>query len=86
MRIVWDEPKRRATLETRGLDFATLTADFFETALITATRAGRFHAVGMHHGLPTTVIFLPLGTEAISIISMRTASTKERTQWRRSHP
>ena len=69
MRIVWDEPKRRATglAKPEDSDFGdALPLDFFETALIFTrdSAPARFHA-SRHalHGLPTnTVIFLPLGT------------------------
>ena len=44
-----------------------------------ASRQGRFKAIGWLDGAPTTVIFAPLGTEALAVISMRRASRKERT-------
>jgi uncharacterized DUF497 family protein len=78
MIIVWDEPKRLSNLAARGLDFASLTVDFFSAAVIFAAKQGRFLAVGIHNGNAVTVVYKPLGTEAISIISMRRASTKER--------
>jgi uncharacterized DUF497 family protein len=79
MRIVWDEPKRVANLQKRQLDFEWLEMAFFADAIVVQTRLGRFKAIGWFDGLPTTVIFKPLGSEAISVISMRRASRKERT-------
>ena len=79
MRIVWDEPKRLDTLARRGLDFARLDADFFEDAVTTPAKEGRFRAIGRFEETIVTVIFLPLGTEAIAVVSMRKASRKERT-------
>jgi uncharacterized DUF497 family protein len=81
MRILWDEPKRRSTLAQRGVDFASLDPAFFEEATVMPVRNGRFRAVGSLGGAIVAVIFAPLGTEAISVISMRRASRKER----RSH-
>lgn len=46
MRVVWDEPKRRANLDKHGFDFADLTMDFFADAKIVPAKAGRFVAVG----------------------------------------
>ncbi len=81
MRIVWDEPKRLANLEKHGLDFADLSVPFFEGATIYPARAGRLMAVGDLNGrIVLAVIFLPLGTEGISVISMRPASSEERRQ------
>jgi uncharacterized DUF497 family protein len=78
MRIVWDSPKRLWTLDRRGLDFGDLTIEFFENAMIAGARDGRFKAVGEFHGQTVTVIFKPLGGEAISVISMRRSNRKER--------
>jgi uncharacterized protein len=78
MRIVWDEPKRERNLRERRLDFADLPIEFFATATITGARQGRVKATGAFHDVMLTVIFKPLGTEAISIISMRRASRNER--------
>jgi uncharacterized DUF497 family protein len=80
MRIVWDEPKRLANLAKHGLDFADLDADFFSEAVLARSGKGRFVAVGEWAGIAITVVFRPLGVEAISVISMRPASRKERKQ------
>jgi uncharacterized DUF497 family protein len=77
--IIWDEPKRLANLDKHGLDFALVDLDFFAGALVVASAAGRFKAVGLIGGVLTAVvIFAPLGQEAVSIISLRRANRKER--------
>lgn len=78
MKILWDEPKRQSTLRERGIDFAHVTMDFIAQAEFRGTREGRSKVVGLLNGDIVTVIFKPLGSEAISIISMRRASRKER--------
>jgi uncharacterized protein len=79
MRIVWDEPKRRMNLIKHRLDFAELTVDFFQTAYIEESKNDRFKAIGEFKGqLVIVVVFRPLGSEAISLISMRPASRRER--------
>lgn len=76
--IVWDEPKRLQTLAKRGLDFEDLDEAFFLEATVVPAKAGRLMAVGVLHGQVIAVIFAALGSEAISVISMRRASRKER--------
>ena len=79
MKIVWDEIKRKTNLLKHGLDFADLDPDFFAEALVVRSREGRFVAVGEFKGqFVTAVVFRRLGTEAVSIISMRPASRRER--------
>jgi uncharacterized protein len=80
MRIVWDELKRVTNLAKHGLDFADLDPDFFAAAMVSpAKKMDRFVAVGEYDsGIIVTVVFRPLGAEAISVISMRPASRKER--------
>ena len=80
MVIIWDELKRLSNFAKPGLDFASLEADFdFETTHITQSKDGRFKAVGMLNSSPVVVIFATLGAEAISIVSLRPESRKERT-------
>jgi uncharacterized DUF497 family protein len=83
LKIVWDEPKRAANVEARGLDMADLEYDFefFANATIYAGKKGRFVAVGEKGGRIIAVVYQPLGTEAISLVSMRPASRKERRLW-----
>lgn len=79
MKIVWDEPKRQQNLAKHGMDFADLTLEFFLSAYVGAAKEGRFKAIGKVDGqLVVVVVFKPLGTEALSIISMRRANRKER--------
>ncbi len=40
MIIVWDEPKRLANIDKHGLDFADLSLEFFERALIRPAKRG----------------------------------------------
>lgn len=76
--ITWDEPKRRDTLATRGLDFADLTPEFFANAIIRPAKHGRFQALGLLDSTALSVVFAALGTQGISVISMRRASVAER--------
>lgn len=82
--ITWDEPKRLANFDKHGFDFADLTADFFAAALIVPAKLGRFKAIGTLDDGTVAVIFVRLGTQGISVISMRTAGVKERElfKWR----
>jgi uncharacterized DUF497 family protein len=78
MQIVWDEPKRLANLFKHGLDFAALDEEFFERAVFYQARAPRLRAIALQDERMITVIFTLLGSEAISVISMRPASVAER--------
>ncbi|WP_234729705.1 BrnT family toxin [Acidocella facilis] len=80
MIIVWDEPKRLQNLAKHGLDFAEFEAGFdADTALVVTAKGGRFMMIGMFRGvLLAAVVAAPLGAEAISLVSMRPASKKER--------
>lgn len=81
MKIVWDEPKRQYNLTKHGLDFATLTIEFFEFAHIEVAKKDRFLALGELDGIAIiAVVFRPLGSEAVSVISMRRASIRERSR------
>jgi len=78
MKIVWDETKRAKNLRERGLDFASVSMEFFAEATVVEAKKGRSKAIGMFEGRLLTVIFKPLGREALSVVSMRRASRKER--------
>ncbi len=79
MNIVWDEPKREANLAKHGMDFATLTVEFFEGSTVYPAKEGRYLAIGELNGqIIVAVVFKPLGSEALSVVSMRPASKKER--------
>lgn len=86
MRIIWDEPKRRTTLVKHGLDFAHLTPDFFVAAVVRRVRQDRQQAIGPFAGRMVAVVFLPLGTEGVSVVSMRPASRKERQLYEDENP
>ena len=88
MLMTWDPIKREKNLlpepAGHGMDFADARDRFeWETAMISETYASahggkRFTAVGFLDGKLVALIFSPLGTEAISAISLRTASNRER--------
>jgi len=78
MEIVWDEPKRLANIARHGMDFADLDQAFFEGSVIVPAKSGRLIAVGRHRSGTIVVVFVVLGTEGLSVISMRPASRKER--------
>ena len=79
MLITYDEPKRQTNISKHGLDFADLTIEFFEAAVVFDTANDRLMAIGEFKGqIIIAVVFKPLGTEALSVISMRPASRKER--------
>jgi hypothetical protein len=80
MIIVWDEPKRLANLDKHGIDFADIDEAFFLSAIVRPARLGRFAAIGWLDGV-IVVIFAVLGSEGVSIISARPASSKEREFW-----
>ncbi|MCW2286385.1 uncharacterized DUF497 family protein [Rhodoblastus acidophilus] len=79
MVITWDERKRLANLAKHGLDFSDLTPEFFQSSIVFPAKAGRHLAIGrMGNVYFAAVVFVPLGSEAISVVSMRPASKKER--------
>lgn len=79
MQIVWDELKRKRNLAKHGMDFADLTVEFFEASTAYPAREGRLLAIGELDGrVVIAVVFKPVGSEALSVISMRPASRKER--------
>ncbi|MCV3738176.1 BrnT family toxin [Rhizobium sp. TRM96647] len=78
MKIVWDEPKRVANLEKHGLDFTALSLEFFLASVVIPAKDGRSKAIGRLRDGTVVVIFLTLGTEALSVISMRPARKDER--------
>jgi uncharacterized DUF497 family protein len=78
MKIVWDEPKRLANIASHGMDFADLDEAFFEGSVIVPAKSGRLIAVSRHHSGIILVVFVALGNEGLSVVSMRPASRKER--------
>jgi uncharacterized DUF497 family protein len=73
-----DEPKRLANLDKNGFDLADVVHFEWEAALITMTYTKRFKAVGRYDDGTAVVIYAELGTEAISIVSFRSANARER--------
>jgi len=84
MEVVWDEPKRERNLVDHRLDFADIRQGFeFKRAVVRPTYPGkdgrpRFKAIGLLGDRLIAVVFSPLGTEGISLISMRRAGRSER--------
>jgi uncharacterized protein len=78
MKILWDEPKRLANLDKHGLDFADLNETFFDNALVVQSHSNRWRAIGKNIRGVIVVVFVTLGNEAVSVISMRPASRDER--------
>ncbi|MHB0952858.1 MAG: BrnT family toxin [Allorhizobium sp.] len=78
MEIVWDERKRLANIDKHGLDFADLTLEFFLSAAIRPAKVGRFQAIGRLGDGTISVIFIALGLQGLSVISMRPANAEER--------
>jgi uncharacterized DUF497 family protein len=78
MHLVWDEPKRLSNLVKHGFDFADLTEAWFIDASVHPARDNRFMAIGRLGDRTIVVIAAQLGTEAISIVSMRPAKPAER--------
>jgi uncharacterized DUF497 family protein len=88
MKIVWDEPKRLANLDKHGLDFADFEECFswddFLVFPVRPSRTGRarHQMIGtLADELVVVAIVSPLGTEALSLVSLRPASGKERTRY-----
>ncbi|MDQ2892502.1 MAG: BrnT family toxin [Pseudomonadota bacterium] len=76
--IVWDEPKRQRNLAKHGLDFADLDEWFFLGAVTALAKDDRYIAIGRLADGTIAGVYALLGSEAISVISMRPASRKER--------
>lgn len=70
--------------EGHGLDFADVEDGFdFGSAVVVPAKPGRdgrarFMALGFFRTCLHALVFSPLGSEGISLISFRPASTKER--------
>jgi uncharacterized DUF497 family protein len=80
IRIAWDEPKRQANIEKHGLEFGSVTLDVLVNArLVRPARHGRLGIISkLASGKVVAMIVQPLGSEAVSIVSLRPASEKER--------
>lgn len=60
------------------MDFAGLGDRFFDTALVLQAARNRYRAIGVNICGVISLIFTAYGTEAVSIISVRPASKKEK--------
>jgi uncharacterized DUF497 family protein len=78
MKILWDEPKRRANIDKHGLDFADLKLEFFIHSVIIQAKLNRYLAIGRISTHAIAVVFVTLGREAVSVMSMRPASRSEK--------
>ena len=85
MRIIIDEPKRLSNLRKHGLDMADFAEGFdFNGAKVFPaypSRAGRtrFGLIGwFNSAVVVAAIVSPLGTEALSLVSLSVASQQER--------
>lgn len=78
MKLVWDERKRLANLTKHKLDFADVIFFDWEGCHISKAHSGRSKAVGRFRDGTSVVVYATLGTEAMSVISFRPASAKER--------
>ncbi|MBY5648408.1 hypothetical protein HFO45_09065 [Rhizobium leguminosarum] len=78
MKISWDEAKRIANLQKHGFDFEDVYSFDWKNAVITTSHGGRFKAIGYYEDGTAVVVYALLGSEAVSIISFRPASNKER--------
>lgn len=86
MKIVWDERKRISNLAKHGIDFVHVDSFDWSTAVYGAAHLSRYgqrrlKATGSQSGVLVTIVFAFLGSEAISLISIRTASAKERKEF-----
>lgn len=59
-------------------DFEDVYFFDWKNAVITTSHGGRFKAIGYYEDGTSVVVYALLGSEAISIISFRPASNKER--------
>ncbi|TNC12472.1 hypothetical protein FF100_16820 [Methylobacterium terricola] len=85
MKIVFDESKRRMALAKHGYDFADFDRCFDrETALVLPTRPSRtgrarYLLIGRWNGeIVVLAVVSPLGSEALSLVSLRRADKQER--------
>jgi len=78
MTIVGEEAKRLSNLAKHGLDFADLDEGFFLSSMVVPARSGRHMAIGRLADGVIAVVFAVLGSEGVSVISMRPASRRER--------
>ena len=88
MMIVYGETKRLANLDKHGLDMDDFAEGFdFRSAIRFGAHAStsgrrRFALIGWFRGeLVVVAIISPLGSEALSLVSLRPANVKERARY-----
>lgn len=86
--IVYDEAKRLSNLDKHGLDMDGFCDGFdFRSAIqfgahVSTTGRERFGFIGWLNGVLVVVaIVSPLGSEALSLVSLRPANVKERARY-----
>lgn len=90
MIFTFDEPKRQANIAKHGFDLAEFEGAFSFGRFLSlptkpsATGRERFKLLGSWRGETVVVVIVsPLGTEAVDIVSVRRANTKERATYDR---
>jgi len=89
MELQWDEAKNRANIRKHGFDFGD-AEEMFQGALLVEpdTREDyeerRWRGIGMIGGRVVQVVFCELGPEAIRIISLRKATSRERQEYEKA--
>jgi uncharacterized protein len=78
MQISFDESKRIQNLEKHGLNFSDLGLEYFADSLVVPAKLGRYMAIGVLARDVIATVFVKLGSQGLSIVSMRRASRKER--------
>ncbi|MEK1854249.1 MAG: BrnT family toxin [Phyllobacterium sp.] len=78
MQITWDENKTHSESGETRLQFCRLNMEFFAASTILPSKQNRMMAIGVLGNNVIAVVFARLGREGLSVISMRTASQKER--------
>jgi uncharacterized protein len=78
MQISFDDLKRQINLSKHGLDFADLDIEYFINSVVVPAKLGRFMAIGVLSNDVIVTVFARLGSQGLSIVSMRRASRKER--------
>ena len=89
MRFEWDAAKNRANIRKHGFDFADVEEMFQSVLLATPdTRDDygekRWQGIGMIRGRIAQVVFCELGPDAIRIISLRKATSRERKKFEKA--
>jgi uncharacterized DUF497 family protein len=89
MKIRWDERKAVLNREKHGLELVDFSRFEWTTAIFRPTYSSmygghRLRATGILDGDLVTAVLGGLGTEAISLISLRRASRAERREYEQS--